>query len=849
MKCKCITLAFLLGFFITSLKAQVVINEYSCANISTITDNFGNYDDWIELYNSGASAVNLAGYHLSDSKGNVTKWTFPAGITIAPSSRLLIWASGLNTVVGTNIHTSFKLTQCASEEIVFSDAAGTILDSLTILRNQGNHSRGRTTDGAATWSVFLIPTPNAANASAFKEYEPLPVFSIAPGFYPSAQSVSITCSDATALIRYTTDGSSPSQFSTVYAGPISVTTTTVIKARAYCTTDPLVPPSFVEPNTYFINVTHTVPVISVASLDLANLLNAATFATTDEVSMEYFEIGGAFQFQQVGEGGKHGNDSWAYPQRGFDYVCKDQYGYNDAINYKLFPDVTPRKKFDRVILKAAASDNYPFGPSVSCHLRDAFVQSFSQHRHFDLDCRSYKPCVLYLNGAYWGLYEIREKVNDDHYTDYYYNQDENNIDICQFWGGINTPYGSDSAWINLFNFVMSHSMNNPGAYNYVQQRLDFSSMIDNAIYNTYIVNSDWLNWNTMWWRGRDPNGQKLKWRYALWDEDNTYNLGQNFTGWPTTNANADPCDLNTSYGDTLNPPQANEGHIAILNKLLANPQFKWMYINRYADMINHDLNCDTVMKYLDQIINIITPEMPGQINKWGGTVAGWQGNIQLMKNFITSRCGFIDSALVNCYDVTGPFNLKVNVDPPGSGTVSLNSIQPLPYYIWSGKYFGDSRIPFKAVPSQTNCSFVRWEVFHHTPSSYTKDTMSFWLSANDSVVAHFNCTAPPPPPPPPPVVLPVVTEPDHTTLPNAFTPNGDGFNDVFKLLGDHISSCDMKIYNRWGQLVFSTTDPTIGWDGKFQGKDAAMDAYVYSCYYVKTDGTSNNLKGSVVLFR
>jgi hypothetical protein len=153
---------------------------------------------------------------------------------------------------------------------------------------------------------------------------------------------------------------------------------------------------------------------------------------------------------------------------------------------------------------------------------------------------------------------------------------------------------------------MANNMAVQANYDHVKKFLNTRSFIQYFIFNEYLVNHDWLNWNTMWWRGRNPAGQKLKWRYCLWDEDNTYNLGQNFTGWPTTTANADPCDLDNNWGNINTPPSASMGHLALLNKLLLNPEFKSMYINRYADLINRDLNCDTVNYYFGKQISIMS---------------------------------------------------------------------------------------------------------------------------------------------------------------------------------------------------------------------------------------------------
>ena len=124
------------------------------------------------------------------------------------------------------------------------------------------------------------------------------------------------------------------------------------------------------------------------------------------------------QFRTEGDGytNKHGNDSWAYAQRGIDFITRDKLGYNYALKHQIFAR-TPRDRFQRVILKAAANDNYPFctiGPGVngSAHIRDAYCHTLSQDGHLALDERTYEPCVLYANGQYWGVYELREKVDD-----------------------------------------------------------------------------------------------------------------------------------------------------------------------------------------------------------------------------------------------------------------------------------------------------------------------------------------------------------------------------------------------------------------------------------------------------
>src|ERR1044071_10495163 len=106
-------------FLFKPVHAQVVINEYSAGNGSTVADNFGEYNDWVELYNAGTSSVTLTGYHMSDKASNPVKYTFPSGTTIAAGGFLRVICSGRDMVSAGWYHSNFKLTQCAPEQIVF----------------------------------------------------------------------------------------------------------------------------------------------------------------------------------------------------------------------------------------------------------------------------------------------------------------------------------------------------------------------------------------------------------------------------------------------------------------------------------------------------------------------------------------------------------------------------------------------------------------------------------------------------------------------------------------------------------------------------------------------------------
>ncbi len=554
-------LSLLIAVFCFSSKSnsQVVVNEYSCSNVSTIFDNYGETPDWVELYNTGSSAVSLAGYYLSDKISNPTKWPIPAGVSIAANGYLIIWISGKDTFDGTNVHAGIKLTQTKPEALVFADAAGAIIDSMTLKPTLTDHSRGRTTDGGTVWGVFTTPSPATSNTAAKLEYAIRPVMDIPAGFYTSSQTVSITAPGAGLSIYYTIDGSVPTTGSTIYSTPVSVSS----RARTF-SSDPLVPSSFVESNTYFINTVHTVAVVSVFGDQVDELL--AGNYLDPETGLEYFDESKALVAETNGLTNKHGNDSWAYDQRGFDYVSKDEMGYNNAVNYKVFINKS-RNSFERLIFKPAANDNYPFEPG-GAHIRDSYAHTLSQRGHLNLDERTWAPAVLYVNGLYWGVYDVREKVDDSDFTDYYYDQPEEDLQYLKTWGATWSEYGGVQAqtdWDVLKNYIITSNMAVQANYNYVDSVFNVKSFVDYFVFNSWLVTSDWLNYNTAWWRGLNPAGDKKKWRYTLWDLDAIMGHYINYTGVPDPTPNADPCDVETL------PDPGGQGHTQILNSLLANP--------------------------------------------------------------------------------------------------------------------------------------------------------------------------------------------------------------------------------------------------------------------------------------
>ena len=733
--------------FALKSSSQVLINEYSAANYAAYTDNYGEYEDWVELYNPTANPIDLNGWFLTDKTANPTKWSFSSSLIIPANGTVIVFCSGRDEIVGGNAHSNFKITQTKlNETLLLSDINMVFQDSVNVIPHQDSHSRGRETDGSTNWSVFANGgTPNSSNINALEEYATTPVFSQSSGYYSGSISVSLSSPDSNVTIYYTTNGDSPDNTSTVFTTPININNTTVLKAIAY-SSNPNIPPSFIDYHTFFINDTHTIPILSISGDSVALLIEDGVLSTgggwwggpalEPRGTIEWFDQNGVLIDKGTGEFNKHGNDSWAYDQRGFDYVMRDQFGYNHALQDQVF-DTKDRDKFQRIIVKAAANDNYPFSYGGSgAHIRDAYIHHLSQLGDLRLDERSTKSCIVYLNGNYWGVYEVREKVDDHDFTDYYYDQDKNNLQYLKTWGGTWTEYGAPNAqtdWDNFVDFVDNNPMSIQANYLQAKSEYNMGSLIDYFLLNAYVVCQDWLNWNTAWWRGMDPNGEKKKWRYTLWDMDNTFDHGTNYTGIPSSDPNAEPCDPST-LGNT-----GGQGHVPIWNEMLTNQEFHDDYINRWQDLANGPLSCTYMIHILDSMIAVIDPEMPRQIATWGGSYSGWQNNVTDLRNFILARCDSMNSGFVDCDTaITGIFNVTVEIIGVGEIEMSNNNLINNFNTPFLDERFGGIDLPFEVKSG----NFSHWEVVSSTPYVYDPDVDTLVIDLQDDVIirAYFGET-------------------------------------------------------------------------------------------------------------
>lgn len=335
---------------------------------------------------------------------------------------------------------------------------------------------------------------------------------------------------------------------------------------------------------------------------------------------------------------------------------------------------------------------------------------------------------------------MRELPDDHDFTDYYYGQGKYDLQYVLTWGSTWAEYGGNAAitdWHAMRAYILNNSMNNPDKFQYVDEHYDYKSLIDYVITNSFTVCTDWLNYNTGIWRGLNPEGQHQKWGYILWDNDATFDHYINYTGLPSTEYTAKPCNPEGLTGGS-DPEQ----HIRVLNKLRTNQNVERYYVTRMADLMYTVFGCENMLNYLDTIEGLIDPEMTRHAVRWNGTYAEWKNNLDELRDFITNRCNILPSLMDDCYTVTGPFQTVVVVDPPLAGTVNINTLTyTANQFPHSQPYFGgkDAGLSLWALAdTAAGYKFDHWAASNHTFLVPDSTFAYLDLTAADTIVAHFS---------------------------------------------------------------------------------------------------------------
>ncbi len=717
---------FLLAFaFLCLLPAsysQLVLNEIASTNDSLLMDQFGGFPDWIELYNNSGSSIPLSGYYLSDDAATPQKWAFPAGITIDPFDYVLVFASDSNSSSGAWAHTNFKISS-GGETILLSDPGGSLLDQIQVPPLLTNDSYGRDTDGSTSLAVFDDPTPEASNnpAISYSGYcDDQVIFSLTAGFHTGSQSLTLS---GPAQIRFTRDGSMPDANSQLYTGPITVDTTQVIRAACF-SAGTLFERAYT--NTYLINENTIFPVFSL-STDPDNFFDwntgiyvkgpnasssfpyfGANFHEDWErpIHVEFFDTSGVRHIVQDAGVKIFGNYSRGNNLKSIRLIARNKYGDN-RFEYKFFSDKNI-SSFKQVVLRNAG-DDYQVA-----NMRDPVNRLIARDLEL-VDGMAYTPSVVFLNGVYWGMHGLREKIHEN-YIEANHGVSADSVVILNFDG---TVAAGDSFDFQAFSQQISNvDMSVQANYDLWQDSVDVWNLADYFIHNIHFVNEDWPWKNVRLWRSTD---RKWPIRYISYDLDGTFELFG--IGPPQTNK------INGITG-------GNGMHENLLNAFLGNPGYQDYFINRYADLMNTSFHPANVIGIVDSMETLLSPEMQRHIPRWGNlSFGGWQWYVNQLRGFASDRMPFSRNQLENTFSLDGQVEVTLAVSPAGAGFIKMNTVYP-DTFPWTGVYYDGVPVTMTAH-SKPGYTFDHWQSTSLVPNPDVNTSLTLNVDVDDTFTAYF----------------------------------------------------------------------------------------------------------------
>ena len=599
------------------------ITEVMTGNQSLVGPNVRNPYDYIEIYNMSGQAVNLKGYGLSDNIKKPRKWQFP-DVTIENNSYLVIYCDTTQTTKnGVYYFTNYNLAK-SGETICLSDPSGKILDKVVVPQLFDNTSYGRTL-GQAGLFYYSAATPGDTNGLGFTGYADAPTINTPGGLYErpleGENSVTIT-TPVNSMVRYTLDGTDPTDTSPIYTAPIPIEKNTVVRARAYREG---VEPSIVVSQTYLISTYHTMPVICL-STDPDNLWNEETgmFAYGPLVDIneptpwfEYatygkkLEYGGWVEYydesgkQQLSQGMTFrvmGQFSLDMPQKSLYIKADGQYG-KSSFDYALFEERDYTSYASFVLRNGGQDGKYT-------RVLDGMMARIADQSGSTVANQAWKPVIVYINGEYWGHYNMRERAGADMVAQHEGWLNVDDIDVLESDGlsSDQVNAGSNDDYEDLYYRVKDADLNeNPELLAEVVENFDIENMFDYFIFESFFGNTDPGNIRFY----RNAKSGDGKWRYLMYDLD--------WALFSSTNTNR---GVETARGGiTYFMDESGMGTYNIKSnlfcrKLLEVPQYRDQFLTRYAELFNSVLTTDYMVNLFLEMIHQIEPEMQMHMERW-----------------------------------------------------------------------------------------------------------------------------------------------------------------------------------------------------------------------------------------
>ena len=606
-----ISILLIFPILLFSQSHKIIISEFMAVNSNNIVDEDNEHSDWLEIYNSTDSTINLAGWSLTDDATNRLKWIFPS-IELKKGAYMVIFASDKNRVDPTkNLHTNFKLSG-SGEFLAVCEPDSTISYSFspTFPAQRQDVSFGIFQGQLA---YFSTPTPGKENVGGSLPFAPN--FSSSRGFYTSPIDITLALPGGEGSIYYTTDGTRPTNTTgTLYSTPIHITTTTPLSA---VTINSAGLSSEVITNTYIYlgdvvkqpaapagyptdwkqaassttikadyemdpevcnsadykslmeTSLKSIPTVAIVTnkgyifSDVNNSTIGGIYIYTGKpsgigvdwvrpTSAEYFDPSSGKQFQINCELKLHGGNSrnpGNCPKHGFELGFKSAYGPS-KLNFDVFEEKKSTKEFNSLILRGGYNYTWVKNAAAQQVMGQYIQDSWAKTTQLDMGYPSgHERFVhLYINGLYWGMYNLTEQYDED-YMESYLGGDKTQYDVIKEQQTVTPTAGTMVAWSSLLSQVQTSNIATNANYQKILGRnadgtvnasysnlLDVDNYIDYMLINYYLGNQDWDKNN--WTVGRNFVTNTEGFKFFCWDAETTMTgIGINLVSTSATSGN------------------------------------------------------------------------------------------------------------------------------------------------------------------------------------------------------------------------------------------------------------------------------------------------------------------------
>lgn len=594
------------------------------------------------------------------------------------------------------LHSNFSISS-SGEALVLTRFNGALEDQVNIPELSIDHSFGRYPAGQDNWLIYPQPTPAAANdSSGAATVAEAPEVTADSGYYSGELWLWLSSPSPDAEIRYTYDSTEPSDSSRLYTQPIYVNGNKALRARCF---EAGKLPSPIISRSYIFDEPSTLPVISLIS-DPVNIWDEETgfYVLGDEYDPEWPYFGAnfwedwerPFHLDLILPDGSwpwemdlglkiHGGYSRAFSQKSLRLIPRGGYGQG-SFDYPIFEE-RELASFDRLILRNSGNE-WP-----GTVLRDALAQRVTEIAN--LDRQAAQPVRVYMNALYWGIYNVRERL-DRFYLRDHHGLDPDNLDLIEFRDEV--LEGDATGYLAMLDYIETNGLSDSLHYAHIKSQMDVDNHAAYCIFEIYLGNTDWPGGNIKFWRTREPQS---RWRWLLYDLDVGLGYWEDYSydtfEWATSS---------TGWGQQ-NQPWAT----FLLRSLLENEEYRERFINRYADYLNSALRSESFGEILNEFTTRIDTEIPFHMDRWSQDYQYWLDEVAVVSEFIQERPAQAREHIRNNMVLGEDWELTLSIEPEGAGLIKLEGISV--DSLWSGAYFLGNPVRLRAEAA-AGYQFAGW---------------------------------------------------------------------------------------------------------------------------------------------